>query len=257
MNLHLLQKRLVSSQQKINLLTDLVFYLTFEGNGIDDVSSIAPIGDLGVTYNNIGIIGNSASSSQVGAANNTVLRYGDSNIFYFSNGTNDLPFSISCWVNFSNISARTGNWIVAKTPVGVSNQGEFEFYFNIATQRFQFQKYSDNTIGRFRRVESFANLIYINTWYHVVVTSVGNDSSGMNIYVNGVNQSDIRTNSTNYTTISDTTSPLSVLNAGSFPQATLRLNGFLDEFAIWKNRELTPEEVLYLYNSGLARTYPL
>jgi hypothetical protein len=252
MNISDLQKRVLAKKLPPDLLSDLVAYWDMDGNGVDEVSGITPILETNVTYNNDSILGTSAAIT----ANNAILRYADNDIFSFTDGTQDVPFTISCWVYFTGFSS-AGNWLINKRN---QTSGGDEWQMNYSTgagNRLNFQKFqfNDNTISQ--RVQSDTFPVSLNEWYHLVVTDNGTANfNGMNMYLNGVNVSDVRTNSGGtYTRMNNGTSTLGMMNGNWLPSDILRHLGRLDEVAIWKGRELTPQEVLFLYNNGNGRTY--
>jgi hypothetical protein len=255
MRLSDLQKRVLAGKIPINLLPNLVAYWDFDGNGTDSVNAITPILETNVTYNNDSILGTSAAIT----ANNAILRYADSDDFSFVNSSNtgDVPFSISCWVFFTAFSS-TGNWLINKRN-NATGGDEWQFNYFVEANRLNFQKIQFNNRLIAQRVQSSQNPFILNTWYHLVVTDNGTANfNGMNMYINGQNVSDIKVDTGgNYTRMNNGISSLGIMNANWSPQQFLNHQGRIDEVAIWKNRELTPEEITYLYNAGAGRTYPL
>jgi hypothetical protein len=246
-----LHRRVIASSRP-NLLTDLVAYWNMDGNGIDIINGFAPTFQSQVTYNNDSILGTSAS----GNAGFSIIRYADNNDFSFTDATSDLPFSWSCWVYFTGFSS-TGNWLINKRA-GPPN-AEYQLNYSITSNRISFTKYNLGGTTITQNVQTQPSLISLNTWYHLVVTDKGTaDFNDVQIYLNGVNVVDIRQNiGGTYTKMSNGTSDLGLIGFTFSTGDTTRHRGRLDEVAIWKNRELTPAEVTYLYNSGLGRTYPL
>jgi hypothetical protein len=247
-----LHRRILAGRIPINLLSNLVAYWNFDGNGIDSVNGITPSLETNVTYNNASILG---TSSSIGANTSSILRYADRNDFSFVNGSNtgDVPFSISCWVFFTGFSS-VGNWLINKRDVGSNNEYQLTFF----ESRLNLVKFNNGFPNENQRVQSSINPFLLNTWYHLVATDKGTGNfNDMNLYINGLNNSVLRFTTGAYTKMSNLSSPLCMLNAGFNPNNTNHHQGRLDEVAIWKNRELTPAEVAYLYNSGLGRTYPL
>jgi hypothetical protein len=255
MRLSDLHKRVLASKIPINLLPNLVAYWDFDGNGTDSVNAITPILETDVTYNNDSILGTSAAIT----ADNAILRYADRDDFTFVNSSNtgDVPFSISCWVFFTAFSA-FGNWLINKRNNSTGGD-EWQFNYSIgAGNRLNFSKFQFNNNAIFQRVQSPSNPFVLNTWYHIAVTDKGTANfNDMNMYINGVNVSDIRGDTGNYTRMNNGISTLGMMNANWLQGINLRHQGRLDEVAIWKNRELTPDEITYLYNAGAGRTYPL
>jgi hypothetical protein len=255
MRLSDLHKRILAGKIPINLLTNLIAYWDMDGNGTDSVSGITPTLETNVTYNNTSILGTSAAIT----ANNAILRYGDRDDFSFVNPSNtgDVPFSISCWVFFTAFSS-TGNWLINKRNA-TSGGDEWQIFYNTSLNRLNFTKFQFNDNLILQRVLSNLNPFSLNTWHHIVATDKGTaDFNDMNLYINGVNVTNVRENfGGTYTRMNNSATTLGMMNANWAPAIQLRHQGRLDEVAIWKNRELTPQEVLYLYNNGNGITYPL
>jgi hypothetical protein len=259
MRLSDLHKRVLASKIPINLLPNLVAYWDFDGNGTDSVNAITPILETDVTYNNDSILGTSAAIT----ANNAILRYADRDDFSFVNPTNtgDVPFSISCWVFFTAFT-NVGNWLINKrTNLQVGNEWQFNYLIG-AGNRLNFQKFQFDNINISQRVQSPSNPFVLNTWYHIAVTDKGTANfNDMNMYINGVNVSEIKADfGGTYTRMNNGSASLGLFLLNESSDARFidtRHQGRLDEVAIWKNRELTPEEITYLYNAGAGRTYPL
>jgi hypothetical protein len=249
-----LHRRILAGRIPINLLPNLVAYWNFDGNGTDSVNGITPILETGITYNNDSILGTSASYP---INTGRIIRYADSNNFSFVNDSNtgDVPFSISFWLFFTAFS-NTGNWIINKRTA-TSGGDEYQINYSLTTTRISLTKFQFNNNTISQSVRTSQNIFSLNAWYHIVVTDKGTANvNDINIYVNGLNDSDDRTTGA-YTRMNNGTSSLGMMNSNWSPGSTFEHKGRLDEVAIWKNRELTPAEVAYLYNSGLGRTYPL
>lgn len=166
----------------------------------------------------------------------------DSNNFSFTNGTNDLPFSISFWVYHTSF-ASSSNRILSKRDAAGTN---FEWQFTSTPTLVQFVK--GNTAATIFRLTNYNINLSLNTWYHFVVTS---DGVNEKIYINGNNNSSATTTSGGtYTSMTNTTSGLHVANYA--PGAASQHFGRIDEIIIWKNRKLEASEVNYMYNKGLS-----
>jgi hypothetical protein len=258
MRLSDLHKRVLAQKIPINLLPNLVAYWNFDGNGTDSVNGVTPILQTNVTYNNDSILGTSAAITSATA----ILRYADRDDFSFVNSTNtgDVPFSISCWVFFTGFSS-IGNWFINKRTITTGGD-EWQFNASGAVNRLNFSKFQFNNRFISQNVQSTLNPFVLNTWYHIVATDKGTANfNDMNMYINGVNVSDVREDiGGTYTRMNNGTGRLGLFlleQADDSRNSNTRHQGRLDEVAIWKNRELTPKEVLYLYNAGAGRTYPL
>jgi hypothetical protein len=246
-----LHKRIIS--QRPSLLQNLVAYWNFNGSGVDSVSGITPILETGVTYNNSSILGTSASTT----TNTSILRYAHRNDFNFTNGINDLPFSVSFWVYFTSFNT-VGNFLINKRN-NTTGGDEYQIVYNASNQTLSIFKFQFNNNSILQGARTPPNFFNINTWYHISITDGGTASfNDINIYVNSVNATNTRVNlNGTYTRMNNGTSSLGMFNANWNPVVDARHLGRLDEVTIWKNRVLTQEEISFIYNNGAGRTYPL
>ena len=92
------------------------------------------------------------------------------------------------------------------------------------------------------RLESASNTALANTWNHVCMTLTLNDSSGLNMYINGVKTPDSPLTTSGIDNIDGGTTALTVGSPRYF-------DGQIDEVRIY-NRALSADEVYQLYNMG-------
>lgn len=237
-------------EKNINFLTNLVAYYPFEGNANDNINgyngSLVGTPTFTSGKNNLGI----------NFGNDNITRYvqiPDNNDFSFTNGTTDVPFSISLWVNFSSFSS-TGNWFVNKR--NATNGGD-EWQIIYYQNRLFFHKIQFDNRNIYQGVGTGLNPFNINTWYHICYTDNGSGLiSGCKLYINGVLSNSIQVTAGVYTRMNNGTQPIRIGQAGWDLSPNVKHKGLVDELAIWKNRELTPTEVLELYNSSLGKFYP-
>lgn len=212
----------------------------FSGKGYNGTQVGAPTYETGKVGNAINFGNNN---------NINYIRIADNNDFSFSNGTTDVPFSISLWVNFSSFS--TGNWLVNKrSATSGGDEWQIIFYEN----RLQFFKFQFDNRNIYQQIASSLNPFSLNTWYHLCYTDNGSGAIGSGkLYINGVLNTVINQNvGGTYTRMNNGTQPLILgINGWGF-EFNLKHKGLIDELAIWKNRELTATEVLELYNRGNA-----
>jgi hypothetical protein len=230
-----------------NFLTNLVGYYPFNSNA-NDLS--------GKGYNGSVINSPTYGTGKVGNAidfvNDAVLRYinvADNNDFSFTNGTTDVPFTISLWVNLTSFSS-TGNWFISKRGL---TSGTDEWQFAYAEGRLRFAKFQFNNNSIFQNIQSSLNPFLLNTWYHICYTDSGSGAIGSGkIYINGSLNAPINTNSGGtYTRMNNGTNVTRIGMNSWFPQETnFKHRGLIDELAIWKNRELNATEVAELYTKG-------
>jgi hypothetical protein len=231
-----------------NFLTNLVGYYPLNSNA-NDLS--------GKGYNGTAINSPTYGTGKVGNAinfgNDPVLRYinvADNNDFSFTNGTTDVPFSISLWVNLTANSS-TGSWFINKTSA--LNDGNAEWQFIFFNNRVRFVKFQFNNSSIIQLIETPINPLSFNNWFHFVYTDNGSGSVGSGkIYRNGILFTEINQNiGGTYTRMNNGSNLTRIgMNSWSPPSQVFKHRGLIDELAIWKNRELTATEVAELYTKG-------
>jgi hypothetical protein len=231
-----------------NFLTGLVGYYPFNSNAND-------LSEKGYNGTAIGspTYGAGKVDNAINFGNDAVLRYvniADNNDFSFTNGTTDVPFTISLWVNLTSYSI-TGNWFISKRG---TTSGSDEWQFVFSGGRVIFNKFQFNNNSIFQNIQSSLNPFSLNTWYHICYTDNGSGAVGSGkIYINGSLNSPINQNSGGtYTRMNNGTNITRIGVNSWIPASTLKHRGLLDEVAIWKNRELTATEVAELYTKGNA-----
>lgn len=232
----------------------LVAYYSFNNNNANDSLGNHNGTVVGTPTFVSGKVGNAIDFVNNDSLNNITIP--DSNDFSFTDGTNDLPFSMSFWVNITANSS-VGNVIISKRGT-VAGNSEWQFtIFNISGF-LQFTKI-DKTNLSIQQNARHNTTLSLSTWYHFVITDNGTKTfSGMKIYINGVSVSLIDNSvGGTYTGMGNSTVALTLGNATQGFATTIKHRGLIDEVAIWKNRELTAAEVTQIYNSGIGITYPL
>ena len=230
-----------------DFLTSLVGYYPFNSNANDFSGNNYNGSSVGSPTFETGKVGNA-----INFGNDTVLRYiniPDNNDFSFTNGTTDVPFTISLWVNFSSFSS-TGNWLVNKR--NATNGGD-EWQIIYYQNRLSFWKIQFDNRNIYQGVGTGLNPFVLNTWYHICYTDNGSGLiSGCKLYINGVLSNSIQYINGVYTRMNNGTAQIRIGQAGWDLSHIVKHKGLVDELAIWKNRELTPTEVLELYTKGNA-----
>lgn len=173
----------------------------------------------------------------------------------FTNGTNDIPFSINMWVLFTGYSS-VGNWLISKRGAGGAGNLEYQLLYNTATNKLSFQKFDKINEAIKQVIGSPVSPFALNTWYNITITDNGTGTfAGMKMYINGVLQ-----------TITDDsvggvyTGMLLGNSIIRFGQAAWALDpssahqGNLEDISVWR-RELTQAEATYLA-FATGRTYP-
>jgi hypothetical protein len=230
-----------------NFLTNLVGYYPFNSNA-NDLSGKGYNGtQVGVPTYGTGKVGNA-----INFGNDAVFRYvniPDNNDFSFTNGTTDVPFTISMWVNLTATSL-TGNFFINKRSA--LNNGNDEWQFVFINNRVEFAKFQFNNNSIIQIIGSSLNPFSLNTWYHICYTDNGSGAIGSGkIYINGSLNSPFNANSGGTYTRMNNGNNLTRIGLNSWsPSFDLKHRGLIDELAIWKNRELTATEVAELYTKG-------
>ena len=168
----------------------------------------------------------------------------DSNDFSFTDGVNDLPFSISFWINFSTTNLQAIIW----KGGGSSNR---EYRIQTADgfgNGFQIKVMSPTT--DFISAVGFDSSPYsINTFYHLAFTYDGSGSeTGLKIYVNGVDETTTTSQTGTYTGMVNSNFDTAIGVRGD-TLSGLNSVSKIDELHVWKNRELSSGEVLEIYNT--------
>jgi hypothetical protein len=90
--------------------------------------------------------------------------------------------------------------------------------------------------------------VALNTWTHIATTL--SSAGTLNIYLNGA------LDRTTTAPILASYSGQRALGARSDGTLNIVSGSLIDEFGIWKDRLLTPEEITILYNGGSGITFP-
>jgi len=195
-----------------------------------------------------GVTGGKVSDCAELDGNNDYTIAADSDDFSFTNGTNDLPFSISLWANFNTIPSGSSISLFNKSNLF---SGNGEYIFTYINNQIAFGLYSNGVFqDNIETKISFAPII--NVWNHITVTYDGSAIfGGIKIYINGVSQAITNSSTGTYVGMVNGSKPFHVGSRGWSP-STGEFDGKLDELHIWKNRELTSAEVLDIYNTENA-----
>jgi hypothetical protein len=161
---------------------------------------------------------------QVFDGSDDYIGYGDSDDFSFGNATADSPFTVHAWIridDFTNLQ-----YILAKWSTDASL---WEWALFASSAKLYFTINDDSTTVR--RGRYYNSALSTETWYHVVVTYSGNgDSTGINIYIDGVDRDDSDYNNGEYVAMHNTAQPVEI---GRLMSTTDRyLDGIVDEAAI-------------------------
>ena len=174
------------------------------------------------------------------------LTVADSDDFSMTDGVNDVPFSVSCWVNFDSLDPSNGDWIINKWQ---NANKEWLIARNPAGDLAFIVADGVNAANLIRTDFTWAPTL--STWYHLAFTYDGSKlEEGLKIYINGSLVSSTPSSLGSYIGSVNTSSNLYV--GRNIDGSVQYFDGKLDELHIWKNRELTAAEVLGIYNTENA-----
>lgn len=190
--------------------------------------------DTNVNYAAGGIIGNSVNFS-LGTDSNVEISDDDS--LSFPTG----EFSYSCWVYYDAVGNST---LLSKTN-GASIS---EYDLIVSGGKLYCRLFSGGTqTNHFRIIYTWS--ISSLTWYNVTFTWDGSNTiSGLKLYINKTlvgSGSEVGT----FVSMSNTSAPLMFGRTKGL--TTFSLNGKMDEIYLF-NKELTPTEVDFCYDEGIA-----
>lgn len=229
-------------------LTNLVGYYPLNGNA-NDFSGKGHNG----TYNSSFVSFTSAKVSLGAVFSKNIdskITVTDNNDFSFTNGSNDLSFSLSLWVrlNSSGGNVALKNHFLIGKYLYIAPTSEWIFYIVNNKIRISLQ---DKSSGAYLLKET-TNILNELQYYHLSCSYDGTGYSGIKIYINGVEASYDNLSLGTYTGMANGTLNLTIGNSSQISVINNVTSGIIDEVAIWKNRELTATEVLELYNKGNA-----
>lgn len=226
----------------LNLNYGLVFVVDFEADSDSAINSHTGT-DIDISYVS-GKIGNGADFN----GTTSHIDYADSDDFSFTNGVNDLPFSIEMWVNFDN---NVASQFLFNKQSGASNKEYIIAWNGTDLTIILISPTSASTYIR-------ANHTFtpnISQWYQFGFTYDGSgDEDGIKIYVDGTLVSTTNIQQNTYPLMSNGNSILSL--GYNHSASSAYFDGQMDLLRVWKNRELTASEMSQLYNSGSGLSYP-
>ena len=211
--------------------------------------------NLNGTLNN-----NTFNSSNLGSitfnGSNSVVGLGDNDLFSFTSGGGvDLPFSVSCWVRLTAYG--TGFYafstFIAKSQY-ISGTWSREWTFGQANATgFGFNVFNPDTSGGTYIGKVIGTPLALNLWYHLTATYTGSKTtSGISLYINGVLQSNItNVGGGTYTGMGNTatTVELGRQYSSGVGDDNGYFNGNISNVLIYRNKVLSPSEVLQNYNA--------
>jgi hypothetical protein len=229
------------------LLPNLVEYWKFDSSYLGEIIGASPTLNTGIS-----LVSGKVNNGVEALASPAGLSYPNNIDYSFSNGTTDVPFSISMWVYIDSLSG-SGNWLVSKRAISGTSD---EYQITLNSSRNVVISLYDKS-NRLFGITATANITQLSftAWHHVVCTYDGSGlDSGLEIYIDGILQLVSRTTTGTYTGMPVSSTVLRFFRATN-NNATIHF-GKIDEAALWKNRKLTSSEVSQLYNFGLGSQYP-
>ena len=166
---------------------------------------------------------------------------GDDDIFSFTTGGVDEPFSFSLWAKISGSGSDQG--LIGKDAATGS-----EYIIALdSSDKVLFRLYDADTTNNYIQVLTDAALA-TGTWIHIVCTYDGSETQGgLTIYTNGIAPGQTASTTGLYNHGMDNT--IAALSYGVWDRARSFYSGHLDELSCW-DKELSSHEVTSLYNSG-------
>ena len=187
----------------------------------------------------------SDSDTAVSFSGTSYIAIPDDNVFSFTNGVNDLPFSIEAWINIPVLNVF--NPIISKTTKVLANGNEWLFQVS-ADGSILLALYTGTSANNHAGV-SIPGVIIAGTKAHVVATYAGSASTAI-IYINGVPSPMVYVFNGTYTFMS---------NLGSAVEMGVRfrtevtqeafMQGVVDEVAIY-DKVLTPTQIVTHFTAG-------
>ena len=213
-------------------------------NNLSDVTAATARTNLSV--NSVDEVAEATGTKLVGPAlyfdgSNDYVEVADDAKLSFTDGTDDLPFSVSAWVKMDDATNFT---IASKFYTATGREWIFRFY---DTDKLALLLYTDAT-NAWEFVADVASTAYEGQWIHAAVCFGGAGPNSSNafsaatasLYINGQLVASTDTQSGTYAGMSDTAQPLWI---GRYENTYTK--GHIKDVKIF-NRELTASEVAEL-----------
>jgi len=229
--------------QQVNpFLANQVALFPFDNSLINTMNSVTASGTA-ISYGiGIGGVANTAVSLN---GTSSEINVADLDIYSFGNGSVNVQNSANIWFYYAS-GAPTATLYSKRTGI----TGEYELLFLTGGQ-FQYQTAANGNFTTPARtvVTTNANSFLIaNAWNMVTILDDGSNTTGCSIYVNGTLCTATTTAYLNFP-MNNTATPLYIgRSGGATPR---RFGNRLDNFRIWKNRQLSGTEITNLYTNLL------
>ena len=231
--------------------TSLLPYLTAYWTA-DNIATDVYVNNLGGAWGGSANYNTGINNNAFDFENNTTLRYievPDNDLLSFTDGTNDVPFSISMWVYFYSFSS-IGNWLINKRDA--SNNLEWQLIFFQTDIRFAKFSLGGSANSISTQTGYTPNL---NQWIHLAYTDDGSKFGGK-IYANGIDITSSNVENGNYVRMINGNNVMRIGIDGWQLSGNLKHRGMIDEVAIFNGTELTQLQIQDLYNGGVGKFYP-
>lgn len=236
--------------------TSLLPYLTAYWTA-DNIATDVYVNNLGGAWNSSSHYATGINGQAFDLGSGNQIRYievADNDLLSFTDGTNDVPFTINMWTYFYSFSS-TGNWLINRRDTNSTPDAEFQLSYSASNSAIQFSKFSQSV--NTNRVQTLSSVVpSLSTWEMWTITSNGS-KFGEKIYRNGVDVTGTASEFGTYVKMNNTNSTTKFGQAG-FRSADQRFKhrGMIDEVAIFNGTELTQLQVQDLYNGGVGKFYP-
>lgn len=231
-----LVKSKVSGAGGIIPLDNLKAYYKFEGNANDSVGAINGSA-IGVTYPDE-ITGKVIKFQGI---NGSRLQLGDNDLFSFADGAGDVPRSISFMAKLTTLS---NQYFISKDAVG-GREWQLRYVANII--RFNLI----DQVGGIKLITVNSNsYTTLEEWFHIIISkNEVNDETGIDIYINGINQTNSRAGNAEYVQTRNTGSAVWAGNQTTFDTAQM-FSGYMDALGFW-DIKISAEQALAIANKNL------
>lgn len=222
----------------------------------DNIATDVHVNNLGGAWVNGANYNTGINNNAFDFENNGVLRYvqiPDNDLLSFTDGTNDVPFTINMWTYYYSLSS-SANYLISRRDDTTSPKIEFQLTYSSGQSAISFVKFSQSNVNN--RVRTNSSIIpNLNTWEMWTITSDGS-KFGEKIYRNGIDVTGTAREFGAYVKMNNTNSTSLIANAGYNVISNTKHRGMIDELSIFNGTELTQLEVQDLYNGGVGKFYP-
>jgi len=178
------------------------------------------------------------------SASSQYINAGDSDVFSFTNGSNDLPFTFSSWVYFDSTSGsrailgKDNGTTQREYALFSTNNGTLKIFLKNLNTGTQCHRETDNAV------------FSTGQWYHVAVLYDGSGGStaanGITLYIDGTVAASTAVNHGSYSHMSKTTADF---NIGRYSGAFADFSGKIDHVAIF-DYVLSSSQISDLYGNS-------